>query len=114
MCSSTPIVVTPRTRSGLATKVLAADWIAFQHVIQATPRRRAIAETLVSSWRSESTAQSTARVLSLARGAAKAWSSVQVSRRQAASGQRQIRLAQRTRTGRPKDGVSCRTCTRRP
>jgi len=77
--------------------VLTTDWIAFQHAIQATPRLRAIAETVVSSWRSESTAQSMARVLSLARRAAKAWSSVQLSCGQADSGQRQIRLAQRHR-----------------
>jgi len=83
-------------------------------VSHATSRCRAIAETVVSSCRSPSTAQSIARVVSLARGAAKSWPSAQVCRGHVASGNRHIRLNHRTRTGRPKHAASCKIWTRRP
>ena len=74
----------------------------------------AIADTVVSSCRSASTAHATARAVSFARGAAKEWSSVHVARGQAGSRHRQIRLNHRTRTARAKQGASCSTWTRRP
>jgi len=49
MCSSTPIVLTRLTRPGSASRVFAAAVIAVQHVSHATPRCRAIADTVVSS-----------------------------------------------------------------
>lgn len=102
MCSSTPMVLICFNRSGRLTSSLAACAIAFQQVSQATPSRRARADTVVSSCRSASTAHVMARAVSLARGAAKGCCSVHVRRGQAGSGQRQIRFNHRTRTGRPK------------
>lgn len=118
MCSSTPIVFTPAARSPILSSFSARDLTADQQVSQATPRCRATADTVVSSCLSASTAQSTAqsiaqsmaqsmaRVVSFARGSAQSWSSVQVGRAHAGSGQRQIRLDHCTRTGRPKHGAS--------
>jgi hypothetical protein len=113
MCSSTPMVLMPCSRSGRLISPWAAWAMAFMQVSHATPRRRASAETVVSSCRSASTAHAIARAVSLARGSATRCCSVQVPRGHAGSGQRQIRLDQRTRTGRPKHGASCRTWTRR-
>jgi hypothetical protein len=114
MCSSTPIVFTPRTRPGTLMSVSACGLIALQQVSHATPRWRAIADMVVSSCRSASTAHATARAVSFARGAAKEWSSVHVARGQAGSRHHQIRLNHRTRTARAKQGASCSTWTRRP
>jgi hypothetical protein len=105
MWSSTPIVLIPRSRSGSVMRCLAAFFTAAQQVSDATPRCRAIADTVVSSCRNASTAQVIARLVSFARTAAKEWSSVHVYRWQRSSRQRQIRLCHRTRTGRPKHGA---------
>ena len=63
---------------------------------QSTPRWRASAETVVSSWVSASVAHRTARTVNTARGGARACSSLNVALGQAGSRQRQIRFSQRT------------------
>ena len=63
---STPMVFTPTHPVWLLDQRLRRGLHGVPGV-PGTPRCRAIAETVVSSWRSASTAQSTARVLSLAR-----------------------------------------------
>ena len=102
-----------RTGRPCLTRSFAACAMAFQQVSRATLSRRASAATVVSC-RSASTAQSMARVVSLARFPAKGCCSVHVCRGHKSSPQRQIRLNQRTRTGRPKQGASCSTWTLRP
>jgi hypothetical protein len=68
MCSSTPMVLMPLSRSGSAILVCASALIADQQVSHATPRCRAI--TVVSSCRNASTAHDVALAVSLARGVA--------------------------------------------
>jgi hypothetical protein len=70
MCSSTPMVLMPLSRSGSAILVCASALIADQQVSHATPRCRAIADTVVSSCRNASTAHDVALEVSLARGVA--------------------------------------------
>lgn len=111
MCSSTSMAFTPDARLLMSIEVSACFLTAFGAGVPVHPSRRAIADTVVSSSRSRLTAHSTAWLVSLARGGAKSCSSVQVPRRHEGSGQRQIRLRHRTRTGVPKHGASYRTWT---
>lgn len=67
------------------------------------------------SWeRSCVTAQAIARVVSLARGAASSWTSLNVTTSQASSRHLKIRLRHTTRTGTPAQGRSWSTTSRRP
>jgi hypothetical protein len=67
---STPMVLMPLSRSGSAILVCASALIADQQVSHATPRCRAIADTVVSSCRNASPAHDVALAVSLARGVA--------------------------------------------
>ena len=114
MCSSTPNVTTPLSRLGSASRRTASTSIASQAVCQSTPRWRASAETVVSSWANASVAHLTARVVSLARGSINGWVSENTPTGHPVSGQRQTRLRQATTTGLPNAGASCARWTRRP
>lgn len=87
---------------------------ACQTVFQATPSISARAETAMSWERSCVTAQAIARVVSLARGAASSWTSLNVTTSQASSRHLKIRLRHTTRTGTPAQGRSWSTTSRRP
>src|SRR5215212_9601580 len=107
MCSSTPRVFTPASRSFFPTRAFASTSIASQQVCQSTPRWRASADTVVSSWLSAAVAQATDRVVSTARAGARSCSSLNVAVVHIGSRHRQIRFSQRTSVTRPKQGASC-------
>lgn len=114
MCSSTPRVTTPSSRAGSSRRLIASPSIASQAVCQSTPRCRANAETVVSSWARASVAQTTALAVSLARGAISGWDSENVATGHPGSGQRQTRLRHLISTGAPNAAASCTRWTRRP
>jgi hypothetical protein len=75
MCSSTPTVSTPASRSGSLANSTSSGLIASQTVCQSTPRRRATEATdALSPWM-QLIAHHAARTVSLARGTARSWSS---------------------------------------
>ena len=78
----------------------------FQAVSQSTPRWRARAETVVSSWARASVAQRTARTVST-RGGAMSWVSPKTPIGQAGSRQRHIRSATALSWSAPRQGASC-------
>jgi hypothetical protein len=114
LASSGDRVFTFFSRSGWPTRASASVSIAVQAVCQSTPRCRASADTVVSSWLSASVAQRTARVDSSARGGANLDVSLDVAVGHIGSRQRQIRFNHRTTVTRAKHGASCTTWTRRP
>jgi len=114
MCSSTPRVATPSSRAGSSRRAVASTSTASHKVCQSTPRWRASAETVVSSWPNASVGQDTARAVSFALGATIGWVSENVSCGQSGSTQRQIRLRHTTTVGTEKHGASCTRCSRRP
>ena len=87
-CSSTPRASTPASRSSAANWSSMTGATASQTVFQATPSISASAETAMSWERSWPTAQAIARVVSLPRGAASSWTSLNVVTSQASSRQR--------------------------
>jgi hypothetical protein len=114
MCSSTPSVVTPASRSGLLVRVTASAFTARHRVCQSTRKCRASAETVVSSWTSASVAHVIAREVSTARGAINSCISDQVPVGQSGSAQRQTRFNQMISTDTPKHGASAAVTLRRP
>jgi hypothetical protein len=113
-CSSTPSASTPSSRPAAAIRRAASTRTASQMVCQETPSWWARAETEVSNRCSASVAHPTALVVSFARDPAIGCSSVNVVLGQSGSGHRQTRLAHRSRTGRPKHGMSWSRIGRRP
>jgi len=78
---------------------LGLDLQGVPQLCQSTPSRRASALTVVSSSARASAAHTTARRVSISRGAASGRDSLNITTGQAGSGQCQTRLRQRTRTG---------------
>jgi hypothetical protein len=93
------------SRCGSPVRAFASISMAFQAVCQSTPRCRASAETVVSSWARASVAQ---------RGGAMSWISLNTPIGHAGSRQRHIRFSHRTIVIRPKHGASWSIQARRP
>lgn len=92
-----------------------SGWMDRHTVRQLVPSCRASPEMLACSRRRWATAHQRARVVSSARGrATPSRRSVNTPTGHAGSGPDQVRLRHTTRTGRPNDGASIRTCSRRP
>jgi hypothetical protein len=92
----------------------ASTLTAAQAVCQQTPTWCARAETEVSKRCSASVAHFAARVVSFALSLASGCSSLNVILGQPGSGHRHTRLARSSRTGLPKQGMSCSRTHRRP
>jgi hypothetical protein len=108
------MVFTPVSRVGSPVRTFASISMAFQAVCQSTPKWRASAETVASSWARASAAQPTARTVSTARGGAMSWVSLNTPIGHAGSRQRHIRFSHRTIVTRPRQGASCSIRGRRP
>jgi hypothetical protein len=114
-CSSTPSRATPANRVSSSAARARIGWIERHTVRHVVPSCRASPEIEACSRRNCSIAHQHARAVSNARGAATCGScSVNIPVGQAGSGQVQVRLRHRSRTGRPKHGVSISSTNRRP